>query len=93
MSQFGSVVNLYELRAGVVVGDPRRPATNVGVGQVDHAGRQRQRQLQPARGRCPTQEVGLQSENIRIRVADARVHDAVLCPSRRAAGCAYSNAF
>jgi hypothetical protein len=37
--------------------------------------------------------VGLQSENIRIRVADARVHDAVLYPSRRVAGCAYSNAF
>ena len=92
MGEFSSVMDLNELQAGVLVGDPGTPATNASAGQLDHAGRQRQRQLQPARGRRPPQEVGLQSENIRIRVADAGVHDAVLYPSRRVAGYEYSNA-
>ena len=91
MSEVGSVVNLNKLQAGVVVGNPGRPATDAGVGQLDHAGRQRQGQLQPARGRCPPQEVDLQTEDIGIRVADAGVHDAALYPSRRVAGYAYSN--
>jgi hypothetical protein len=48
--------------------------------------------LQAARGRCPPQEVGLQTEDIRVRVADAGVHDAGLYLSQREAGYAYSSA-